>query len=543
MLHLSGEHVFPVAPLEDDAAQELFEQRARSLQPEFRITHDNRAAVREVCRRVDGLPLAVELAAARIRVLTPVAVLERLTERLSFLAGGPRDLPARQQTLHETLDWSYDLLSEDERRLLARLSVFRGGATLPSIADVCLDGDENGALDLVERLADASLLVLRRHDDEARYDLLDTVRQYAAERLEGLDPATPRHRHAGWFLALAERAEPELSGEHQTRWFSLLELEHDNMRAALASFEADAEREQALRLTVALSRFWYVRGHLGEARRHLEAVLPSATDEDPLLLRRAQTAGASIALLQGDYTASTAFAEGALVSARRAGEPRFVANALSNLGAIVHAAGDVERAAVVLDEAVALAREVGDERITALALNNLGDLALSTGDYGRARPLFTESLDLLRARGDTANIARSLFNLGAVALMLDDREAAGMRFRESLELAREADDLEDLAWCLEGFAALAAHAGDGERAAMLSGAAGALLRTIGADFKPFERRLHESTVERARSLCVVSTFEEASGRGASQPLAAVLDLARDVHVDGRQSDRGPGSYP
>lgn len=525
VLHLSGEHVFPVAPLDDEAAQALFEQRARSLQPEFRITPDNRAAVREICRRVDGLPLAVELAAARIRVLTPEAVLERLTERLSFLAGGPRDLPARQQTLHETLDWSYDLLSEEERGLLAQLSVFRGGATLEATAAVCLDGDEGRALDLVERLADASLLLVRS-DGETRYGVLETVRQYAAERLEGIGADEPRRRHAEWFLALAERAEPKLSGEQQTRWFSLLELEHDNARAALTFFLEQGEGERALRLTVALSRFWYVRGHLGEARRHVEEVLPSATDEDPPLLRRAQTAGASIALLQGDYAASTAFAEGALASARRAGEARFVANALSNLGAIVLAAGNEQRAAGVLEEAVTLARTVGDERITALALNNLGDLALSTGDYGRAGPLFEESLGLLRARGDTANIARSLFNLGAVALMLDDRVSAAARFRESLELAREADDQEDLAWCLEGFAALAAHAGEGERAAKLGGAAGALLRAIGADFKPFERRLHEATEAQARSLCGASAFEEASSRGAAMPLDAVLELAR-----------------
>ena len=528
VLHLSGEHVFPVAPLDDATAQELFEQRARSHEPAFGITPDNREAVREICRRVDGLPLAVELAAARIRALTPEAVLERLTERLGFLAGGPRDLPARQQTLHETLDWSYDLLSEEERRLLARLSVFRGGATLAAIAAVCLDGDEARALDLVERLADASLLIVRRPDGEPRYSLLETVRQYAAERLEGLDAGTPRRRHAEWFLALAERAEPQFSGEHQMRWFSLLELEHDNVRAALAFFLRAGGGEPALRLTVALSRFWYVRGHLGEARRNIEAVLPSAIDGDPLLLRRAQTAAASIALLQGDYAASTAFAESALGSAHRCGEPRFVANALSNLGAIVHAAGDESRAAVVLEEAVALARDVGDERITALALNNLGDLALSVADYDRAGPLFAESLDLLRARGDTANIARSLFNLGAVALMLEDSEVAAARFRESLELAHQADDQEDFAWCLEGFAALAARVGDGERAATLSGAAGALLRGIGADFKPFERRLHESTEAQARSLCGARAFEGASSRGAVLPRAEVLELARDL---------------
>ena len=192
------------------------------------------------------------------------------------------------------------------------------------------------------------------------------------------------------------------------------------------------------------------------------------------------------------------FAEGALASARRAGEPRFVANALSNLGAIVLAAGDEQRAEVVLEEAVTLAHDVGDERITALALNNLGDLALATGDYARARPLFEESLDILRARGDTANIARSLFNRGAVDLVLGDHSAAAARFREGLALASDTDDKEDLAWCLEGLAAVAVRERNGERASVLLGAAGGLLAQMGADFKPFERQLHEATQRRRR---------------------------------------------
>ena len=525
VLHLSGEHVFPVAPLDTEAAQALFEQRARSLQPDFRITSENRGAVREVCRRVDGLPLAVELAAARVRALSPEAVLQRLTERLSFLAGGPHDLPARQQTLYETLDWSYDLLSDDERSMLARLSVFRGGATLSAVTEICLDGDETRATDLVERLADASLLLVRRPEGELRYDLLETVRQYAAERLQELDADATRRRHAEWYLALVERAEPELSGENQARWFTALESEHDNARAALSYFAETGEHHQALRLTALLSRFWYVRGHLTEARRQLDAVLPAATGQDPLLLRRVETAAASIALLQGDYRASTAFAERALDSARRTGELRFVANALSNLGAIVLAGGDRERATVVLEEAVALARDVGDERITALALNNRGDLALSTGDYRTAGPLFEESHALLRARGDTANIARSLFNLGAVDLMVGDHDAAERRFGEALELARTAEDKEDLAWCLEGFAALAAEKREWERAATLLGAAGALLGGIGADFKPFERRLHDATESAVRGTCDSRVFDEAVARGASMPSADVVDLA------------------
>ena len=339
----------------------------------------------------------------------------------------------------------------------------------------------------------------------------------------------PRRCHARWFLALAEGAEGELSGEHQTRWLSVLELEHDNARAALAFLLEAGESELALRLTVALSRFWYVRGHLGEARRHLEAVLPSATGEDPLLLRRAQTAGASIALLQGDYAASTAFAEAALVSARRAGEPRFVANGLSNLGAIVLAAGDEQRAEIVLEEAVSLAREVGDERVTALALNNLGDLALSTGDYRRAAPLFEESLEppaRARGHGEHRTLAVQPRSSRADARRRRRRRPRAFASRWSSRARRTTRRTSRGAW--RASRPWLRMAGDGERAATLSGAAGALLRAIGADFKPFERRLHESTEDRARSLCGSSAFEEASGRGAAMTLDAVLDLASGV---------------
>jgi predicted ATPase/DNA-binding SARP family transcriptional activator len=527
VLHLTGERVVPVPPLELEASEQLFEERARALRADFRISPTNREIVREICRRVDGLPLAIELAAARTRALPAEAVLARLTERLSFLAGGPRDLPARQQTLHETLDWSYDLLSEDERTLLTRLAVFRGGGTLPAIADICLDGDDHAALDLIEGLLDASLVVAYQVDSEARYGLLETVRQYASERLNYLTPDNTEQRHAEWYLDLAERAEAGLSTERQTELLQILETEHDNARAALAFLVTHGETALALRLTVALSRFWYVRGHLGEARRHLQTVVPTAMRADPLLRRRAETAGASIALLQGDYQTATMYAEQALQSAHQAGEPRFVANALSNLGAIVLAAGDDARATIVLEEAVTRAREVGDDRINALALNNLGDLALATENYDRAKPLFEESLNLLRALGDTSNISRSLFNLGAATMMLGDMSTAAARFHESLELALQANDQEDIAWCFEGFAALAARQDDGRRAALLTGAAGALLRAIGAEYKPFERRMHQETESRARSLLGAEEFSEQDSRGAALPRPSVLQLVHD----------------
>jgi predicted ATPase/DNA-binding SARP family transcriptional activator len=527
VLHVSGEHVFPVAPLDDGAAVELFVGRARLLDPTFARSPENERDLLEICRRVDGLPLAIELAAARIRAL-PVHVLrERLEERLAVLTGGPRDLPARQQTLRETLDWSYELLDEDERALLARLSVFPAGATLDAVASVCLAGDDGRALDLVERLLDASLLLVHDAEDGRRYRMLETIRQYAAGHLSGLDADETARRHAEWCVALAENAEPELTGAEQSRWFATLESEHDNLGAALDHLAADGDGALQLRLAVALSRFWYVRGHLAEGRRRLQEALGHGNDVPAPLVRRAHTASAAFALLQGDYAAATRSSEAALDAAGRDGEPRFVANAMSNLGAIVLAAGDHERAALVLEEAVDRAREVGDTRIAALAINNLGDLALTTGDYTRAGPLFEESHALLVERGDTANIARSLFNRGSVDLMAGDHEAADRRFSEALRLARETGDKEDVAWCLEGLASVAAAAGDGERAATLLGIAGALLAEMGADFKPFERQLHETTESRALELCGSEAFAVARERGAALPLAEGIAFAQE----------------
>ena len=521
VLHLTGEHVFPVSPLEGDAAVELFEQRARALQPDFEITAEDESVVREICRRVDGLPLAIELAAARIRSLTPAALLERLEQRLSVLTGGPHDLPARQQTLRETIDWSVGLLTDDEQTALARLSVFRAGATVEAAEAVC-----ETRLDVLSALIDHHLVRRTVTGGGARLWLLETIHEYAAELL-ATDPGNAgrtRARLAEWCLALATEAEPNLSQDRQTKWLDLLELEHDNLRAALDHLEAEGTGQQ-LGLAVSLSRFWYVRGYLDEGRGRLEHALRATSDQAPEQRRRALTAAAAFGLLQGDHAAAIRFADEALAAARSGGDPSFVANALSNLGAILLAAGDPERAGPTLEEAVERARAGEDERIAALAINNLGDFALTVGDYERAEPLFRESLALLRARGDIANVARSLFNNGAVDLMLNRVAAAADRFHESLALCRTTGDREDSAWSLLGLAATNVANGDGERGAILLGAARTVLRQMGADFKPFERHLDEATEERSRALLGTSGYEAALRHGSSMTLDDAHDLA------------------
>lgn len=540
-LGVAGEIDYPVPPLalpSNDAdadelrsseAVRLFLDRARAARPQLPTDDAALSTAARICRDLDGLPLALEFAAARAKAFSLEEIATRLGDRFRFLVSWRRLTAARHRTLKEAMDWSYELLSDDERDLLERVSVFAGGFTLGAAASVCLEGVDARAVELLGRLVDASLINADQRDAGMRYRLLETVRQYAAERLEeGGQAEAIRRRHAEWCVAVAEEAEPQLTGENQAWWFATLEAEHDNMRSALAYLATTEEGELQLRLTVALTRFWYVRGYLVEARRRLQNALAASDDQAPPLRRRALTAAASLALLQGDHVEATALAEDSLAVAHRTGEARLVANALSNLGAIALAAGDHARAAATLEEAVLLAREAGDYRIAALAINNLGDLALTTGDYDRARPLFEESLAFLQARRDTSNIARSLFNLGSVDLMVGRLDEARVRFRESLILSRSAGDKEDIAWCLEGIAGLAAADGYGERAAFLLGAAGALLEQMGAAFKPFERRLHEASVAQARALCGADGFALATRAGRDVPLDQALDLATAI---------------
>jgi predicted ATPase/DNA-binding SARP family transcriptional activator len=526
-LGVPGEAEVPVQPLPvGSEAVSLLLARARAARSTVRDDASTRATAARICADLEGLPLAIELAAARARSLSLEDIAARLDDRFRFLVSWRRLSTARHRTLREAMDWSHELLSADEQALLAAVSVFAGGFRLAAVMAVGGAKGEDAALRFLEGLVEASLVIAEDGPGETRYRLLETVRQYAAQRLEADGIAADvRSRHAAWYLQLAETAAPELTSERQNAWFARLEAEQDNLRAA-AAFLLDAGRwEEHLRLGIALTRFWYVRGHLAEGRGHLEGSLAAGQVSDAALRRRALTAAASLALLQGDYAAATTLAEAGLDAARATGEQRLIANAVSNLGAITLAGGNIERAGPLLDEAVAVARSAGDERILALAVNNRGDYALTTGAFEVAGPLFAESLALLRARGDTANVARALFNLGASELELGRGEVAGEHFREGLALARDAGDREDLAWILEGLAALAAADGQGERAALLLGAAGAQLTAMGADHKPYERSLRDRTAAAVATLLGDAAMIAGIERGAGLALADVVELA------------------
>lgn len=534
---------------------QLFVERARAAHPGFVLDDTNAAAVAAICVALDGLPLAIELGAARVWGQPPQAMLTRLERRLDLLARGPVDLPVRQQTLRGAIGWSHDLLSPEERALFRRLGVFLGGFTAAAAAAVAGGsatrsadrGSADAMLDLLAALVDKSL-VRRDEDagDEPRFSMLETVREYALEQLlsDGeLEDA--RRAHAAVFLALMEQAEPELGGPEQRRWLERLEREHDNVQAALRwATDADGGQETALRLAAAAARFWEMHGHIAEGRAWLERTLEARGHADAIHRMKALNAAGNLARAQGDLDAATARYEASLALLRALGDTRRTAVLLNNLGVIAQDQGDLMRAATLYADSAAIKRSLGDTRGEGLTLNNLGMTALYQGEAARAVGHFTESLALLREAGDTWGMAMALANLGAAALRLGQTERAAGHLRESLRLRREIDDQPGIAWCLEGVAALAVAGQDAEHAVLLLGAAAALRKAIGARLDPAAGAATESTLEAARVRLSDVALRSAWETGRQLTLDAVIDgaltLATDLH---ESSSRRPANRP
>ena len=479
-----------LAGLAGVAAVRLFVERAQAVAPDFALTDQNGAAIAEVCRRLDGLPLAIELAAARVKVLSPAALLARLEKRLPLLTGGPRDAPARQRTVRDAIAWSYDLLTEEERRLFRWLAVFAGGFTLEAAEAVTSRGveqsssreeasfssstprlsDSSTPLDLLASLVDNSLL--RAEADSAadgaaapRCTMLETIREYALERLEESGEAEAVRRvHAAWCLALAERAEPELTGPRQAAWLDRLEVEHANLRAALAWSLNGDQAATAQRLVGALWHLWQVRGHVGEGRAWAEAAV-ALGDERPTTVRaKSLRAAALLAEYHGDYDQAVTRHEAAAVIWRALGDERNLARTLDHLGNCAHDRGDFARAADLHEQALALARKVGDTRGIASALGNLGIVAIILGQYELARRRLEEVLALMRELRHAHGVALALSNLGIVAVREGDGARAVTLHEESLALWRELDDRDEAASALVNLGAAVRLLGDLDRA-------------------------------------------------------------------------------
>jgi predicted ATPase len=391
LLRLSGERSFLVLPLAlpdpgaspspdqltRSASVRLFIERAQAAQPGFQLTAANAAAVAAICMRLEGLPLAIVLAAARIQLLAPQAMLGRLASRLTLLTGGARDLPAHQQTLRATIDWSYELLQPAEQALFRRLAIFVGGHTLPAVEIVCnVEGDlALDVLDGLQSLLDKSLLYQREDPDgEPRFMMLETSRDYALERLEiSGEAAAVRRRHADYYLALAEAAEPQLGGPQQVTWLNRLEVEHDNLRAALAWSKAtEGGAELGLRLAAAVFGFWWKRGHMLEGRHWLQELLAQPEAAKPTVARaRALRVAGSLVAMQDDGKQATALYEESLALSRNLSDQHGIAVSLHLLGELALGQGDQERGVALSEQALALLRDLGDRQGMAWVLDDL----------------------------------------------------------------------------------------------------------------------------------------------------------------------------
>jgi predicted ATPase/class 3 adenylate cyclase len=509
LLRVPGEQAYPLSELSAADGVALFLARAHAADPAFAVSE----GVAELCARLEQLPLALELAAARMRTLSPTQLLERLSGRLDLLKAG-RGVDPRQQTLRATIEWSHELLDADEKALFARLAVFPGGWTLEAAEEVCAT-----TVDLVQSLVDKSLIRFREH---GRFFMLETIRAFALERLEELaDAHVVRGRHAAHYVASAESAGAKLAQEHEEELVEDLERDLANLRAAFA-WSLDNETADALRLTAALWTLWSTRGHLIEGRRWLGTVLDRYAEEDRLRIG-ALNAASILASLQGDWASSKRYAQESLQLCEQLGDTTLAGQSLLTLGRCRVAEGDPDGAMELFDEAEAAAAAADDSLILGMARFNAGYLELTRGRYEQARLRLEAARDTCAAGRDLHGAARSLAGLGSIAVREERPAEAEGLLRESIELAQTARDPGNLAWALELLGANRATT-DPEGAAQLLGAAEALRESLGSGIEGIELTLHERTVETLAAPRLAADWE--AGRRLSPDDAATLALAR-----------------
>jgi predicted ATPase/DNA-binding CsgD family transcriptional regulator len=590
-LHLSGEHEFVAPPLSlpdlrdlpllerliEYESVRLFIERAQAVHSDFAMTEENGAAIAAICQQVDGLPLAIELAAGRSKLFSPQELLPRLKSRLKLLVGGARDLPVRQQTLRGTIAWSHDLLEEDEKRLFRRLAVFVGGCTLEAIEAICTahEGLDEDVFDAVARLVDKSLLRQEaRFDGEPRLWMLETIREYALERLEASEEAeVVQRQHAIFFLRLSEEAEPKIRSAEQSTWRKRLEVEQDNLRAALRWTLESQEAEMGLRLAGALLAFWRVSNLDREGRNWCEQVLaqPGArartaarakallaagimtvfkgdlVEANRLLeesiaigweggaagkrnLARALATLAHVAVLQGHLDAARELAGESLQVFREMGEAWGMALALNHLGRATVELGDPVAARALLEESAALFCVAGDRQNLAQPLNALGLAALRHGDYVGARTYFEEALSVAQETAAEQYRADALAHLGTVALRVGDFQQSASLYQQSLALNRVLGNQEGIAGDLAGLAEVASLLGQPKRAARLFGAVEALREVSGISLSTLRRAAYDRAVEGIHAQLDEATFVAAWKEGHVMPLDQAIAFAGETKV-------------
>ncbi len=608
VLNLRGEREFPVPPLAlpdrehlplfnemlGYAAVRLFVASAQAVRASFALTDENAHAVVEICHRLDGLPLAIELAASQIRLLSPQMMLSRMGPGTDLLTRGTRDAPERQQTLRNVIDWSYNLLNDGEQVLLRRLSVFAGGCTVAAAEAICgartleIEPGINGrsdnvgyvprpvhladVLDGILSLMGKSLLrQVEAEDTDPGFRMLQTIREYAEDRLaESGEAEAVRRKHANYYLALAEQSEPNLQGPEQKVWLDRLEAAHDNFRAAL-TWSKDTDPETALRVGGALYQFWYVRGYLTEGRRWLEAMIKSDSALPAAMIAKARYGVISLAIDQSDFDHALALLDDNLAFYRESGDKIGIANALNTKGVLASYTGDYEEAKAafseglrlrreldlkhdiagslnnlahiallqddylpaqsLLEESLSLFRETGNKRSASIALNNLGHVARNLGDYETARSRFKESLAIKEELGDKVGMASSLSGLGEVARKEGNHLEARAFYVKSLELCSLTGDKQMAAACLTGLADIARQEARPSEAARLLGWVEEMLDATGATLNVISRTEYTKVIESTKAQLDAHSWEKAISEGRKLGLEQAIAYATRVNSD------------
>ncbi len=558
VLRVSGEYELCVPPLavppspdagnlDEYASVRLFMARAGAAAPGFELTAGNAQAIAEICRRLDGLPLAIELAAAKIRMLPPGALLAKLDDRMCVLTAGPRDLPERQRTLRNTLDWSFGLLSADEQALFARLGVFAGTFGLPATEAVCGDpdpstpaGDPGRTMDTLSSLVDSSLVRPEPREDEPRFSLLETIRVYALERLrESGDWQEVHDRHAAYFLSLAEPTDAELRGAGQLAWLDRLEIRRGNLNATLSWLIEQDQPGRALDLIWATWRFWWLHGHAEELARHVDMILAHADGMPPYQRALALSGAGFTHLVGGDQTRARRLLKQSLPLYRKAGDRLGMGLTASALGHLLAARHEVAVASDLLEQTLSQLREMAGVQFTepqraqylldvALASNFLGQIQLDQGDHRRAAEMFTDGLSAAHSAADRFTVLVSLYDLALSRQAGGDLDDAADLLRQGLILAAEAGDEPSLAYYLEALATVAARQDQPGRAASLLAAAGALLEAKGSGWLHayVPRAPHDNNARAGlRARMTDADFQQAWARGRSLTSISVVRYA------------------
>jgi predicted ATPase/DNA-binding CsgD family transcriptional regulator len=585
VLHVHGEQEYSVVPLAipdlgrlnsnedimDYASVVLFLERARSSKPEFQITPENVHAITKICIRLDGLPLAIELAAARVKVLSVEQIAIRLNDACRLLTGGSRTALPRQQTIQATMDWSYSLLSEQEQTLFCRLCIFAGGCTLEEVEAICVgDGiEEEQVLELLSHLIDHSLVLMQERGGEVRYRLLQVIQQFGREQLEARgEVLILSRRHRDWYLGFAEQTAQEFMGIHQAEWLDRLEAEHDNLRRALRWSLEQKEGEAAARMGISLWSFWMIRGYVSEGGQWLEQTLAQYHENTTLRAEALRVAGIltghqgddskrAMNLLQesldvwrtvgdskgiastllglgmgaqklGDYKRATSYHEESLALLRAVDDTPQVAINLSSLGLTLFYLGNYERARVHYEESLTLFRERNDRWGMGVVLTNLGMLSLEQGDHERAKKLCEESLPLRRSVGDKGGSAHTLTILGRVAISQNNYQLAVAFYKESLLLRQESGEREGFAEALEGCAAICAAQGEARNAALLLGAAETMRESTAIVVPPTDRAFIERIKTTLQKQLSMRDFTSARVEGRSLIVEQALALTESL---------------